>query len=126
MSFKILIVEDKIDSRDLLQLFFTTKGYQVVTASDGNEGLNITQTEKPDLIITDLTMPNGNGVDMIKQIRSEAQIAHIPIGVYTAYGRGFIESAMDAGANEVFTKPVNLEKLAQFAEGFLGTPTQDA
>jgi CheY-like chemotaxis protein len=125
MPFKILVVEDKTDSRDLLQFFFTTRGFHVVTASDGAEGLHITQAEKPDLIITDLTMPNGSGVEMIKQIRSEPGIAHIPIGVYTAYGKDYIDSAIEVGANKVFSKPVNLEKLARFVTEFLNKPTQD-
>ncbi len=125
MPFKMLVVEDKTDSRDLLQFYFTTRGFNVVTASDGAEGLTLTQAEKPDFIITDLTMPNGSGVEMIKQIRSEPEIAHIPIAVYTAYGKGFIESAIEAGANEVFSKPVNLEKLAQFVALSLNPPTTD-
>jgi CheY-like chemotaxis protein len=126
MPFKILVVEDKTDSRDLLQFYFTTRGFNVVTASDGTQGLQVTQAEKPDLIITDLTMPNGDGVEMIKQIRSEPGIAHIPIGVYTAYGKEYIESAMEVGANQVFSKPVNLEKLARFVAEFLSHPTSDA
>jgi CheY-like chemotaxis protein len=98
----------------------------VLTASDGTQGLQITQAEKPDLIITDLTMPNGDGVEMIKQIRSEPEIAHIPIGVYTAYGKEYIESAIEVGANQVFSKPVNLEKLARFVAGCLNPPTSNA
>src|SRR5207244_13000969 len=113
LAFKLLIVEDKPDNRDLLLYYFTTRGFSVITASDGSEGLDLTQTEQPDIIITDLTMPNVSGIEMIKQIRSQPEITQIPIVVYTAYGKGFIESALEAGANQVFSKPVNLEKLAQ-------------
>jgi CheY-like chemotaxis protein len=122
LAFKILIVEDQTDSRDLLLYYFTTRGFRVVTASDGSEGFNVVRAEKPDLIITDLTMPKVGGVEMIKQIRSEPENASLPIVVYTAYGKGFIESALQAGANKVFSKPVNLEKLAQSVNEFLNQP----
>jgi CheY-like chemotaxis protein len=126
LSHKILIVEDKSDSRDLLLYYFTTRGFHVVTASDGSEGLQLAQAEKPDLIITDLTMPNVGGVEMIKQIRTESEFAQLPILVYTAYGKGYIESAMEAGANKVFSKPVNLEKLAQSVSEYLNQPTAES
>jgi CheY-like chemotaxis protein len=123
LPFKLLIVEDKADSRDLLLYYFTTRGFCVITAGDGSEGFDQTLNERPDLIITDLTMPKVGGIEMIKLIRSQPKLADIPIIVYTAYGKGFITSAVEAGANQVFSKPVNLEKLAQSVSLLLDQPT---
>ena len=116
MSFKILIVEDNADSRNLLHFLFTSKGYVVNTASDGTEGLYLAKSEKPDIIITDLTMPNLDGIEMIKQTRLEPEIRDIPIIVYTAYGSELLESAMQTGATRAFSKPFDLDSLISFID----------
>jgi len=90
-----------------------------VTASDGTEGLYMTKAEKPDAIITDLTMPNLDGVEMIKQIRSESETSHIPVVVYTAFGLELTESAMQAGASKGFCKPFDLDDMAQYIGALL-------
>ncbi|MBI3654254.1 MAG: response regulator [Acidobacteria bacterium] len=126
MSAKILIVEDNTDSRELLEIFLTTRGFQVLTAGSGSEGFYLAQATQPDVIITDLTMPNGSGLEMIKQIRATQETAHIPIAIYTAYSKSFIASALEAGANKIFSKPVNLEKLARFAAETLNHPAHQS
>jgi two-component system, OmpR family, alkaline phosphatase synthesis response regulator PhoP len=114
VSLKILVVEDNADSRNLLHFYFTSQGYQVVTACDGTEGLYMTKAEKPDVIITDLTMPNLDGVEMIKQVRSEAETSLIPVVVYTAFGSELTEAAIQAGANKAYSKPFDLDEMVQF------------
>jgi CheY-like chemotaxis protein len=111
MSFKILIVEDNPDSRNLLHFLLTTKGFNASTAVDGAEGFYMAKVEKPDLIITDLTMPNVDGIELVKQIRAEPEIADIPILVYTAYSMDTVEPAIQAGANKSFYKPVDLDEM---------------
>lgn len=111
MSFKVLVVEDNDDSRDLLHFLLTTKGFTVVTAVDGIEGFYIAKVEKPDLIITDLTMPNMDGVDLIKQVRAESEIAQTPIFIYTSAGKDAAEPALTAGATKIYYKPGGFEQM---------------
>jgi two-component system, chemotaxis family, chemotaxis protein CheY len=114
---KILIVEDTLDTRELLHYYFTNAGYSVSTAVDGQEGLYMVKTEKPDLIITDVSMPNMNGTEMIRHIRSDGEIAHIPILVFTAVSSSTEEELSRAGANRVFHKPFDFNELQKIVRG---------
>lgn len=116
MSLKILIVEDNNDSRTLLHYLFTTRGFEVSTATDGMEGVYMARAEKPALIITDLTMPNMDGIEMIRQLRAEPETADIPMVIYTAFGSAEItQSAAEVGAARLFAKPFDLDALMEFA-----------
>jgi two-component system, cell cycle response regulator DivK len=119
MSFKILIVEDNADSRNLLHFILTGKGYTVATAIDGAEGVYMAKVEVPDLLITDMMMPNVDGIELIKQIRAEAETAAMPILVYTAYGTETVEMAIAAGANQSFYKPIDLDRMLEYIEELL-------
>jgi CheY-like chemotaxis protein len=116
--FKILVIEDNTDSRNLLNYWLSGKGFTVVTANNGAEGLTLARAEKPDLIITDLFMPIVGGVEMIRQIRSEPEIANIPIVLYTAQILESVEKAIQAGANKAFYKPVDLDELIQYIAAY--------
>ena len=111
MAQKIMVVDDTVDSRDLLHLYLTTAGFAVIIAADGGEGLYHAKSERPDLIITDINMPNLDGVSMIKELRAEPGTAATPVIAMTAYGREFREAAVDAGANATMEKPFNFEEL---------------
>jgi CheY-like chemotaxis protein len=102
---KILVVEDTADTREILHLYLTREGFDVTIAVDGSEGLHRALADRPDLIITDITMPQMDGVQMIKQIRREPECALIPIIAMTAYGKGFCEDALEAGATDTIQKP---------------------
>jgi CheY-like chemotaxis protein len=119
MSLKILVVEDNDDSRDLLHFLLTTKGFNVTTAIDGKEGVYMAKVEKPDLVITDLTMPNMNGLDLIRQVRSEPEIAGIPIIVYTSFGSDSTEPVTRAGATKIYYKPIGFEKMIDYIDQIL-------
>ncbi|HKG23797.1 MAG TPA: response regulator [Blastocatellia bacterium] len=111
MSKKILVVEDNLDMRELLHLYLKREGFTVLTAADGREGLYLTTSERPDLIITDINMPNLDGIEMMKQIRSHPELADISIIVLTAFG--FVErnNAIRAGANRAVDKPADFDFL---------------
>jgi two-component system, cell cycle response regulator DivK len=117
---KILIVEDNTDTRDALHHYFTNAGYEVPTAVDGGEGLYMAKAEKPDLILTDIAMPKMNGIDMIKQIRSEKETAEIPILVFTAHTSCTTEEALEAGATHAFYKPFDFNELRKVVRERLG------
>jgi DNA-binding response OmpR family regulator len=124
MSFKILVVEDNPDSRNLLHFLLTTKGFNASTAVDGAEGFYMAKVEKPDLVITDLMMPNVDGIELIKQIRAEPEIATVPVLVYTAYSTESVEPAIEAGANKSFYKPVNLDEMLDYINEILAQPNK--
>src|SRR5713226_1023140 len=67
---KILIVDDSEDTREMMAKLLELEAFRVITATDGYAGLSVTTDEHPDLIITDINMPNMNGIEMIKQLRT--------------------------------------------------------
>ena len=111
MPKKILVVDDNLDTRELTHLHLTTEGFTVVVASDGREGLYLAGIEQPDLIITDISMPGLDGVEMVKQIRQKSDLKNVPILVLTAMGKEEMEQAILAGANRAMNKPVLLDAL---------------
>jgi len=108
---KILVVEDHPDSRDLLALYLRMQGYTVYTAEDGREALKLIQLDCPHLIITDLSMPHMDGVEMIKQVRQIPECRTTPIIVMTAYSNDEESAACRAGANQSISKPIEYESL---------------
>lgn len=113
MERKILVVEDHPDSRDLLALYLKMQGYTVYTAEDGHEALKLIQLDCPQLIITDLSMPHMDGVEMIKLVRQIPECRHTPIIVMTAFGNEEESAARRAGANQTISKPIEYESLIQ-------------
>ena len=117
---KLLIVEDNTDTRDLLHHYFTNAGFTVVTGVHGGEGIYMAKAEKPDLILTDISMPTMDGIDMIRQIRADTETAEIPVLVFTAYGSSTTEEAIDAGATQAFYKPFDFDELTKIVRAMVG------
>jgi CheY-like chemotaxis protein len=109
--YKILIVEDNLESSDLLLRWLRMEGYEIVCARDGQEGFDLALAVKPDLILTDLSMPNLDGVKMIRMLRKAPQLASVPVVVLTAGYSGLVSQATDSGATMVIYKPVIIEQL---------------
>ena len=122
MSKKILVVDDTTDTRDLMHLYLKSAVYTVFVAADGGEGLYQAKMDEPDLIITDINMPNLDGFGMIREPRATEEFADIPIIALTAYGEEQLERAREAGANEAVTKPMILEELVELANSLLRQP----
>ncbi|HYP29977.1 MAG TPA: response regulator [Blastocatellia bacterium] len=108
---KILIVEDNFDSREMLTTLLSHEGYTVISAVDGKEGLATLKSDPPDLIITDIEMPNLDGIDLIKRLRQRPDCKHVPVVVVSAYGSGNLAQAIDAGANAAMRKPIPIFNL---------------
>jgi CheY-like chemotaxis protein len=108
---KILVVDDSDDTREMMAKLLELEAFTVVTAEDGRAGLNMADIELPDLIITDINMPNMNGLDMIRQLRRRPRFGGIPIMAITAYGNGVAKEALEAGADRAATKPVQFNTL---------------
>jgi two-component system chemotaxis response regulator CheY len=111
MPATILVVDDSVDTRDLIHLYLTGVGYTVLTAADGGEGLYRAKAERPDLIITDINMPNLDGHALVRELRAEGSFAGTPIVALTAYGSEAAEEAKKNGADAVFAKPMNFDEL---------------
>jgi len=106
MPKKILIVEDDFDTRYGLSLILQTEGYDVVTAADGECALAVASQQKPDLIITDISMPRLNGVELTRRIKRKKETAGIPILAITAYGQTTMRNVISAGASACAKKPL--------------------
>ena len=108
----ILVVDDYSDNRTLLSAWLRAKGFQVLEAKDGREGVMQANRSHPDLILMDLAMPELDGVEATRQIRQRNTFAHTPIFAISAYATPDVkEDALAAGCNEVFAKPLDLESL---------------
>lgn len=119
MEKKILIVEDNPDSRDLLAVMLKREGYTVYTADDGQEGLKLVAMDCPDLVITDINMPNVDGIEMVKILRNSSECNKLPIIVMSAHGSGILTKAVSAGADEVVPKPLAFDTFLRAIERLL-------
>lgn len=108
----ILIIEDYSDTRELLSTLLRSRGYNVIEAEDGLEGLLKATGMYPDLIIMDLSLPEMDGVEAARRIHSQAKLAHIPIFVVSAYlTPAVVEDVCAAGCVEIFPKPFDTDHL---------------
>jgi CheY-like chemotaxis protein len=108
---KILVVDDSSDTREMMMKLLELESFNVITAEDGREGFDMAKAERPDIIITDINMPNINGIEMIRLLRREVGFGSVPIMAITAYGQNIAQEAVEAGANQATTKPINFESL---------------
>src|SRR5262252_4626288 len=106
MGKKILVVEDDFDTRYGLSLILQTEGYEVVTAADGECALKVASEQRPDLIITDISMPRLNGVEFTRRMKRKKETAGIPILAITAYGQTTMKNVISAGASACAKKPL--------------------
>jgi CheY-like chemotaxis protein len=109
---KILLVEDSEMSRDMLARRLAKRGYEVVIAVDGGQGVTLAQTEAPDLILMDMNLPVLDGSEATRQLRAAPATRSIPIIALTAHAMsGDRENALEAGCDDYDTKPIELERL---------------
>jgi len=117
---KILLVEDNEMNRDMLSRRLGRKGYQVVIATDGEQGVALAESEVPDLILLDLSLPGIDGWEAARRIRGVAATASVPIIALTAHAMsGDREKALEAGCDDYDTKPVELIRLLGKIEALL-------
>jgi two-component system, cell cycle response regulator DivK len=110
---KVLVVEDHHDTSFLLCRLLKMEGYEVEHAIDGMVGYNAAESAHPDLIVTDIQMPRMDGIEMIKRIRESNACRQVPIIVMSAYGQRRINDAIEAGADGVVEKPIDLDTFLQ-------------
>ena len=104
---KILVVDDEPDILEFLKYNLEKEGYQVVTANNGEEGIDVADKEKPDLIILDIMMPKMDGVEVCRQIRSKPEFDRTVITFLTAREEDYSQiAALDVGGDDYITKPI--------------------
>jgi len=109
---RVLIVDDEEDILKSLEKRLLTAGCDVIKARDGMEGLHLAFTEKPDLVITDVTMPKMDGFELTRRLRASLETAVIPIIMLTARSDKHSElQGIDVGADDYITKPFDFDKL---------------
>jgi CheY-like chemotaxis protein len=116
---KILVVEDHSDSREMLTTILEGEGFSIISAQDGQAGLDMVKSERPDLIITDLNMPDMDGVEMIARLRAEPEFFNIPVLVLSGRGVGLSQDAVRAGADVAIHKPIEVASFLRLVKNLL-------
>jgi CheY-like chemotaxis protein len=118
---RILLVEDNEMNRDMLSRRLARRGYEVVLAVDGEEGIAKARAEAPALILMDMSLPGLDGWEATRRIKAGADTAAIPVIALTAHAMaGDREQALAAGCDDFDTKPVDLARLLAKIEALLG------
>jgi two-component system, cell cycle response regulator DivK len=118
---RILIVEDKASSRELLRTVLEQLGYDVEEANDGDDALRLVRQHTPDLVLMDLQMPTRNGYDVLQEIRKDPNLARLPVVAITANAMpGDQEKVLAAGFTGYIAKPVSLAHLRSEVNRLLG------
>lgn len=117
---KILLVEDNEMNRDMLTKRLQRRGYDVIVAVDGGQGVELAGSEGPDLILMDMSLPVVDGWEATRRIKAAPATSTIPVIALTAHAMaGDQEQALAAGCDDYDTKPVELTRLVQKIESFL-------
>ncbi|HRJ71517.1 MAG TPA: response regulator [Terrimicrobiaceae bacterium] len=109
---KILLVEDNEMNRDMLSRRLIRRGYEVVIAVDGQEGVDLAASATPDVVLMDMSLPVIDGWEATRQIKARAETAGLPVIALTAHAMsGDREQALAAGCDDYDTKPIELDRL---------------
>jgi DNA-binding response OmpR family regulator len=109
---KILVAEDDMDIRELIALSLGYAGYDVISASDGQQAVDLAFEEKPDLILLDLRMPRLSGYEALEQIKARPGLERVPVVILSAKGQDDeIQTGLDLGAVQYILKPFAPDEL---------------
>lgn len=119
---KVLLVEDNEMNRDMLSRRLKKRGFDVVMAIDGQQGVDLATAETPDIILLDMSLPVMDGWTAARQLKSDASTKDLPIIALTAHAMsGDREKAMEAGCDDYDTKPVDFKRLLEKINALVGT-----
>jgi two-component system, cell cycle response regulator DivK len=117
---RILIVEDNENNMYLISFILKKKGFAILQARSGEEGIELASREKPDMIIMDIQLPGIDGLDATRRIRQSGAITGVPVIAVTSYAMtGDREKAFDAGCTGYIEKPINPEAFIEELEKYL-------
>ena len=117
---RILLVEDNEMNRDMLSRRLARSGYEVFIAEDGGRGVEAAKSEKPDLILMDMSLPVVDGWEATRRIKAAPELSRIPIIALTAHAMATDrDKALEAGCDDYDTKPIELQRLLGKIEALL-------
>jgi two-component system cell cycle response regulator DivK len=117
---KILVVDDNNDSRELVVKVLKNQGYEMIEAIDGEEALEKAVSEKPDLILMDISIPKLNGYEVTKRLKSLEEVKEIPVVALTAHAmKGDRAKAIEAGCEGYISKPINVRELPAQVKSYM-------
>jgi CheY-like chemotaxis protein len=120
---KILLVEDNEMNRDMLSRRLLRNGFEVVMAVDGGQAVMMAESEHPDLILMDMSLPVIDGWEATRRVKAAERTAHIPVIALTAHAMsGDREKALDAGCDDYDTKPIEVPRLLEKIDALLVRP----
>jgi len=123
---KILVVEDDLVAARMVNYALEQRGYQVLTAANGTQGLRKAQDEKPDLIILGVMLPGVDGLQVCRRLRADSQTAQIPILMISAKAQDVEKAtAIKVGADDYLSKPVGPSEIASRVEALLSQKSAD-
>lgn len=116
-----MIIEDEEDAADLFAEMMRISGFRVLKTSKSAPAIETMTADKPDIVLLDIMMPDVSGLDILRQMRRDPNLAGIPVIVVTAKGMpADIKNGMEAGASTYLTKPVGFQELKEAVERTLG------
>ncbi len=119
---KVLLVEDNEMNRDMLSRRLIRRGFEVVFAVNGKEGVDLARSEKPDIILMDMSLPVMDGWEATRRVKANDLTRGVPVIGLTAHAmNGDRERAIEAGCDDYDTKPVEFDRLIGKMERLLGT-----
>ena len=119
---KILLVEDNEMNRDMLSRRLLRKGFEVIIAMDGQEGVDLAHSDSPDLILMDMSLPTLDGWEATRRLKADDKTKNIPIIGLSAHAMaGDKEKGLEAGCDDYATKPVDFPELLNWINRFLET-----
>jgi two-component system, cell cycle response regulator DivK len=122
MSKRILYVEDNFQNKRLVKKILEARGYEILEAEDGNQGVEVAKNEKPDLILMDISIPGMDGIEATQVIKQNPETAHIPVVALTANAmRGDRERFLAAGCDDYLPKPISTPDLLRVIKEHLET-----
>jgi len=124
MTYNILCIEDNEDNMTLVQRALEARGYRLLKAMRGLDGIAIAETERVDLILLDINLPDLDGHDVARRLRSsgKSELTSVPIIAVTANAlKGDAQKALDAGCDMYMSKPINIRELWARVGAFLKT-----
>src|SRR3990172_8398307 len=128
MPEKILIVDDDLDTLNLVGLILQRQGYEIIAANTGSQGLAKAASDRPDLILLDVMMPDMEGFEVTRRLRASPDLGHIPIIMFTA--KTMVDdkvTGFEAGADDYLTKPTHPAELTAHVKAVLArsAPARD-
>jgi len=120
MSKKVLVVEDNELNMKLFHDLLEAHGYQTVQTRNGNEVLDLARSEKPDLILMDIQLPEVSGLDVTRWLKSDAELKNIPVIAVTAFAmKGDEQKIREGGCEDYISKPISVTGFIETIQKYL-------